>query len=42
MHRYIPNTDADAEAMLDVIGIETLDELFQTIPDNLILKRTLG
>jgi glycine dehydrogenase subunit 1 len=41
MHRYIPNTDADAEAMLDVIGIETLDELFQTIPDNLILKRDL-
>ena len=39
MHRYIPNTDADAKAMMDVIGIESMDELFQSIPDHLILKR---
>ena len=41
MHRYIPNTDADAKAMLDLIGIESMDELFQGIPDDLILKRDL-
>jgi glycine dehydrogenase subunit 1 len=41
MHRYIPNTDADARAMLDLIGIESMDELFQGIPDHLILKRDL-
>ena len=41
MHRYIPNTDADAKAMMDVIGIESMDELFQSIPDHLILKRDL-
>ncbi len=41
MHRYIPNTDADAKAMLDVIGIKSMDQLFQGIPDDLILKRAL-
>ena len=41
MHRYIPNTDADVKAMMDVIGIESVDELFQSIPDDLILKRPL-
>lgn len=41
MHRYIPNTDADARAMMDVIGIDSMDGLFEDIPDNLILKRPL-
>lgn len=29
---YIPNTDEDRRAMLDAIGIETLDDLFAPIP----------
>lgn len=41
MHRYIPNTDKDARAMMDVIGIDSIDELFRDIPDSLILKRSL-
>lgn len=30
---YIPNTDADRRAMLDVIGVGSVDELFADIPD---------
>jgi glycine dehydrogenase subunit 1 len=29
---YIPHTDADREAMLRVIGVESLEELFQDVP----------
>jgi glycine dehydrogenase subunit 1 len=32
---YIPHTDADRRAMLDVIGAQSIDELFREIPDNL-------
>ena len=31
-HPYIPNTDEDRRAMLDVIGVATADELFADIP----------
>jgi glycine dehydrogenase subunit 1 len=34
-HPYIPNTDDDRRAMLDVIGVATLDELFADIPPGL-------
>lgn len=30
--RYIPHTDADIDAMLRIIGISKLDDLFSTIP----------
>jgi glycine dehydrogenase subunit 1 len=30
---YIPHTDADREAMLDVIGVERLEDLFQDVPE---------
>ena len=30
--RYIPNTDADRRAMLDAIGLSSLEELFSDIP----------
>src|SRR5258707_5443412 len=30
---YIPHTDADREAMLDAIGIPTLDQLFDAVPE---------
>jgi glycine dehydrogenase subunit 1 len=31
--RYLPHTEADIEAMLNVIGVATLDELFTSIPE---------
>jgi glycine dehydrogenase subunit 1 len=34
-HPYIPNTDDDRRAMLDVIGVATADELFADIPERL-------
>ncbi len=41
MHRYIPNTDADDQDMMSVIGIESVDDLFCDVPDSLMLKRDL-
>jgi glycine dehydrogenase subunit 1 len=41
MFPYIPNTDKDERAMLDVIGVETLDDLFKDIPEKLLLDRAL-
>jgi len=32
--RYLPHTNDDIEAMLKVVGANTLDELFTSIPDN--------
>ena len=32
---YIPHTDADRAAMLDIIGAASIDELFREIPENL-------
>jgi len=34
-HPYIPNTDDDRRAMLDVIGVASADELFADIPPEL-------
>jgi glycine dehydrogenase subunit 1 len=33
--RYIPNTDADRQAMLEAIGLTAIDELFSGIPEEL-------
>ena len=41
MHRYIPNTDLDIKEMRDVVGVESIDALFNDIPDHLILDREL-
>lgn len=41
MHRYIPNTAGDAKDMMDVIGVDSMEQLFRDIPDNLILKNPL-
>ncbi|MBS1714384.1 MAG: aminomethyl-transferring glycine dehydrogenase subunit GcvPA [Armatimonadetes bacterium] len=38
---YIPHTEADRQAMLETIGVATIDELFREIPDDLKLKRPL-
>ena len=37
-HPYIPNTDDDRRAMLDVIGAATADDLFADIPSDLRIE----
>ncbi len=39
--RYIPNTDRDCAAMLQAIGVRSVDELFADIPPAVRLKRPL-
>lgn len=34
MHRYIPITDADRAAMLKAIGVESVDHLFDDVPED--------
>jgi len=41
VHRYIPNAEQDVREMLDVIGIPSIDRLFDTIPDDVKLNRLL-
>lgn len=41
MHRYIPNTKQDRDEMLDVIGANSIDDLFKDIPKSLRLDRDL-
>jgi len=38
---YLPHTDADRQAMLDAMGIQSVDELFDDIPEELRLQRKL-
>jgi len=40
--RYIPHTDEDRAFMLDAIGVESVDALFETIPGALQLGRALA
>ena len=39
---YLSLTDADREAMLEAIGVSSVDELFRDIPDSLRLDRPLA
>ena len=32
-HPYLPHTDADIRAMLDRIGVKTLDDLYSDVPE---------
>lgn len=41
MHRYIPNTNEDRKKMLDSIGVNSIDDLFDDIPKELQLNREL-
>ena len=41
MSRYTAVTDADREAMLDAIGVATIEDLFAEIPAALRLDRPL-
>jgi glycine dehydrogenase subunit 1 len=39
--RFAPHTDRDVSEMLDVVGVATLDELFDPIPERVRLDRPL-
>ncbi|TNF36477.1 MAG: aminomethyl-transferring glycine dehydrogenase subunit GcvPA [Deltaproteobacteria bacterium] len=39
--RYIPHTEADRAFMLNAIGVESVDELFDSVPLDLQLRRAL-
>ena len=38
---YLSLTDADREAMLDAIGVDSIDDLFEQIPEGVRLDRAL-
>ena len=40
-HPYIPATDADKKAMLERVGLSSMDELFNDIPEGFRLKEDL-
>src|SRR5919197_6532327 len=39
--RYIPNTDADRQAMLEAMGLTSIEEFFKSIPHDVRLARAL-
>lgn len=41
-HRYIPMTETDRDEMLSAIGIATIDELFEDIPEKVRFKGELA
>lgn len=41
MHPYIPHTDHDIEVMLERIGVDTIHTLFEDIPEEIMLSRSL-
>ncbi len=41
-HRYLPMTDSDREEMLKTIGISSIDELFDDIPEKVRFKGELN
>ena len=41
MFPYIPHTSSDEQEMLQTIGLETTDQLFDDIPDDMRLKKAL-
>ena len=41
-HRYIPNASQDVREMLGVIGVDSIDRLFDTIPADVKLDRMLN
>lgn len=38
-YKYFPHTDEDVRSMLDKCGLKSLDDLYQDIPDELVLHR---
>ncbi|GMQ59766.1 aminomethyl-transferring glycine dehydrogenase subunit GcvPA [Vallitalea sediminicola] len=42
MFPYLPHTEEDIESMLEVIGVESIDDLFNDIPEKIRLKELLS
>lgn len=42
MFPYIPNTEADVKKMLDVLGLDSVDRLFDDIPESVRFTRRLN
>src|SRR5690625_1473412 len=40
--RYLPMTDADKQEMLETIGVQSTEELFSDIPEEVRLKEKLN
>lgn len=40
-HRFIPNTRADVQAMLETVGAKSIDDLFADVPEEFRLTRPL-
>ncbi len=40
-HRYIPNATEDVQEMLTTVGVDSIDRLFDTIPDDVKLRTLL-
>jgi glycine dehydrogenase subunit 1 len=41
-HRYIPNATEDVQEMLTTVGVDSIDRLFDTIPDDVKLQMLLN
>ncbi len=41
-HKYLPHTDDDIRAMLDTVGVPSLDALYADVPEHLKLKEPLS
>ncbi|HEU5368560.1 MAG TPA: glycine dehydrogenase, partial [Ktedonobacterales bacterium] len=42
MNTYVPNTDADQQAMLRRLGVESIEDLLQSVPRSVRLNRPLN
>src|SRR5215470_17986091 len=42
MNTYVPNTDADQQAMLQRLGVESIEDLLQSVPQSVRLNRPLN
>ena len=40
--RYLPITDKERKEMLDKIGVQSVDDLFSPLPQNVLLKKELN
>ncbi|MGS4101810.1 aminomethyl-transferring glycine dehydrogenase subunit GcvPA [Staphylococcus pseudintermedius] len=41
-HRYIPLTEKDEQEMLETIGVESIQELYSDVPEDVLLSRDLN
>lgn len=41
IHPYLPQTEAQIETMLEIIGVSTIDDLFSSIPEKIRLSKKL-